>query len=253
MIILQSRKLIFIHVHKCAGTSIETSLARLIKWNDIILGGTEEGEALQPIYRQLFGLHQHSTAQEVVDAVGYEFWNACSTFATVRSPYERAASLYCYAAWLTEEGLVNVKESTQSRERKKDAASANLQPTPISQFAAVQAYMSAQKSVNPFSTFLRSKRLVDAELGYQPQYGRLIDRSDGRLLVKHVLKVELLSTSWTGFCEAVGLPRLPMVKANVTPARFRRQFSELISNRSDVELINDRFASDFAAFGYSRL
>ena len=52
MILSFNRQFAFVHVHKCAGTSIEVALAAHLAPNDLVLGSTPGGERLQPVFKQ---------------------------------------------------------------------------------------------------------------------------------------------------------------------------------------------------------
>lgn len=97
MFISNSKKFIYIHLHKCAGTSVEVALSNTLQWNDILIGSTKEGETLQDTYRKLFGLHKHSSAQEIKDVVGDVVWDGFFRFSTVRNPYSLAVSQYTFS------------------------------------------------------------------------------------------------------------------------------------------------------------
>jgi len=51
MILSNSKKYIFVHIPKCAGTSITRAIAPSCEWNDIILGSTEFGNEIQNAYQ----------------------------------------------------------------------------------------------------------------------------------------------------------------------------------------------------------
>jgi len=76
MFISNSKKFIYIHLYKCAGTTIEIALSRSLKWNDILIAARKTARRFKNIYLKLFGLHKHSTAQEVKDVIGDASWKA---------------------------------------------------------------------------------------------------------------------------------------------------------------------------------
>lgn len=112
MLISNSRKFIYIHLHKTAGTSIENTLESTLAWNDIILGSTKFGEGLQEIYKTKFGLHKHSSAQEVLSVVGTKICNEYFTFSTVRNPYSLAVSQYEFSMRHPKDALKNRVKSS---------------------------------------------------------------------------------------------------------------------------------------------
>ena len=62
MLISNTHKFIFIHLYKCAGTSIGRASIPTLRWNDLLLGNTSMGEKLSDIYFGLHGLRKHSSA-----------------------------------------------------------------------------------------------------------------------------------------------------------------------------------------------
>ena len=66
MIISPNRQFVFIHLHKCAGTSIEMALAGALGINDIVVGSTPDGERLQGFFGDVLGLRKHASAAQVM-------------------------------------------------------------------------------------------------------------------------------------------------------------------------------------------
>jgi hypothetical protein len=100
MIISNSKKFIFIHTHKCGGSTITELLSPYSCWNDIELGVTTFGETLQSVYKQRFGLWKHSDAREVRNVVGNETFETYFKFGFVRNPFFRTISFYTFIAKL---------------------------------------------------------------------------------------------------------------------------------------------------------
>lgn len=94
MIINNTFGFIFVHVPKAAGTTVSNLLSRATCYCDIEVGGSPLGEAIQPHYRQRFGLAKHSTAREIRAVVGEVTWKRSFTIGFVRNPYARAQSAY---------------------------------------------------------------------------------------------------------------------------------------------------------------
>lgn len=253
MLILNSRRAVFIHLHKCAGSSVEVSLASQLRWNDILLGSTVEGELLQPVYSKLFGLHKHSSAAEVRAVIGAPLWDEFFTFATVRSPYERIASLYGWVASIVEPQLdeIGYPSNAGFDERRAWVKAWKERPAPHWYYPATQAYLLTRGVADAFSRFLREPILKDSEPAYRSQVSRLSDES-GRLLVREIVRSEDLAVEWPRLCARLGVGDLPLATANATPERFRRRFDELARDGGDVAFLSARFEADFDAFGYPR-
>lgn len=99
MIISHKYKFIFIHITKCAGTSITHAISPYLGEEDIILGATKEGEKLSEEWRKTNGLHKHAKAQEIRKVLGDEIWNNYFKFTFVRNPWDMLVSTYHW--WLT--------------------------------------------------------------------------------------------------------------------------------------------------------
>ena len=94
MIISHTYKFIFIHINKCAGTSITKALLPVLGERDLILGCTPEGEKLNIESMRQGGLTKHSKAQIIRENVGAEIWNNYFKFSFVRNPWDLTVSQY---------------------------------------------------------------------------------------------------------------------------------------------------------------
>tara|TARA_Y100000593_G_scaffold95087_1_gene199421 strand:- start:29772 stop:30578 length:807 start_codon:yes stop_codon:yes gene_type:complete len=94
MIISHEHKFIFVHIHKCAGTSIGESLLPYLGEKDEVFGYSKEGEHLSTINKDTGKLWKHSTSKEIKDSIDPEIWNNYFKFAFVRSPWEIEISFY---------------------------------------------------------------------------------------------------------------------------------------------------------------
>jgi hypothetical protein len=253
MLILNSRRLIYVHLNKNAGTAVEASLAPLLKWNDILLGSTDAGERLQLIYQSMFGLHKHSCVYEIVDVIG-DAWKEYFSFATVRNPYERTASLYCYAASLVEDQLIAAGfQASATIEQIRSWRAGNAHRLgPEWGFPAVIAYLETRNATRPFSEFLRNGTLLVAEPAFGTQHSKLVLRGQSTLAVSEVIKMEELQSVWQDFLHRNGIPVLPLLRENETLPRLRKSFGALTTDPADYRLLNTRFEIDFDSFGYRR-
>jgi hypothetical protein len=254
MLILAERRVIFIHLHKCGGTSVELSLAPLLRWNDLLLGSTAAGEALSAVWERHFGLGKHSAATEVERKVGSAFWAECFTFATVRHPCDRAASLFNYIAAKVEPGLDSIgfprAADAAAQQTWLAAWNPEREATPHWRWPTVRAYLAARAAPHPFGAFLRHPMLTERAPAFRGQHAQL--SGPAGLLVREAIPLERLDAEWPALCARAGLPPLPLLRSNETPAPFRRSFAALGGTVEDRRFLEERFAADFDAFGYRR-
>jgi hypothetical protein len=247
MLVSNSRKFIYIHLHKCAGTSIEKACGRSIAWNDILLGSTPEGERLQGVYQSLFGLAKHSSAAEVCAVVGRETWDAYYTFATVRNPYAVAVSLYTHAVQVLRRYKRKLREQA-APDAVNGGSHVDSQVWPWN-YPGVKALLTVREVRTSFSEFIRSPQL-DGWAGFATMRSQLCDAT-GNQLVQDVFKVEDLETTWPLIAERLGIPGVPLGRANksIEPGIKYQSFYR----EEDAELIRERYREDFLSFGYSEV
>lgn len=250
MLILNSKKMIYLHIHKTGGEAVEHALGKLRAWNDIILDSENPGTSQD--FERHFRLRKHSSARQVAKLIGMDVWKSYFSWATVRNPYERMASLYGFVASISEPGLSQIgfplKESFEVQRKWVESDKYPLKGHWT--FAAVRAYLSTRGSQSPFSEFLRHPVLRPKEPAYQTQFSRLSNAGGDVLLVTRVVKLELLSSLWPDLCKEMGIPPTELPIKNATPDKWKRSVAELFSNPADLELVNTIYADDFRRFDY---
>ena len=110
MIISHLHKFIFIHIHKCAGTSISRALLPFLGKDDILLGCTPEAELLNKRSYKSGGLNKHSNLIEIKQSLDSSIWNSYFKFTFVRNPWDLLVSKYHWALktkWDNEKGFIN--------------------------------------------------------------------------------------------------------------------------------------------------
>jgi len=128
MTILSSKnKFLFIHLHKCGGTSIEQSYEEVAHWSDVIIGSIGLAGAMHDYYREKFSLSKHSSVMEIANVIGTEDYHDMTGFALVRDPYSVFESFYgwtgkifAYSARINESTIENAKQIVATGGEKAD-------------------------------------------------------------------------------------------------------------------------------------
>ena len=251
MLILNSRKVIYIHIHKTGGETVEHLLGKLRAWNDIIL---DDASAMSREFTRQFRLDKHSTALAVANLLGLEAWNSYFSWATVRNPYERIASAYGYVTAGAEPHLSTIGfPLSGSYEAQRNWVESSDYPLRHQwAYPGVRAYLATRGSKSPFSDFLRHPLLKIAP-AFRSQFSRLRNAKGDALLVKQVIKLELLPSLWPQLCSEMRVPPPELLVRNATPTRWKRSVEDLFTDPSDLELVNTIFADDFRWFNYETI
>ena len=218
--ISNSKKFIFIHPLKCAGTSVEIALSETLQWNDLVLGSTNYGDRFQQVYRSKFSLYKHSSASEVETVVGDRVWNDYFTFSVVRHPCDRMASFYTYLKYMK-----------------------SLNRPAIEKWAAIKAL---NKSSN-FSEFLVNVS-TSGGIGVVPQFDFLLNKQKSKIDLDYVGKFENLASDWQYICHQLKI-NIPLPHAN--KSRTQKQKWEDYYSDDDLEFMAQRYKVDFDMFNYS--
>jgi hypothetical protein len=251
MLIMNSAKMIYVHLQKCGGTSVELSFEPHCRWNDVLLGSSALGESIQWQYHAKYGLNKHSSAVEIRRVVGDELWSQYFSWCTVRSPFSRIASLYSYAKSLvfSHAAEAGLRLDAPLESQRQWADSRDYPKHEPWTFPAVKAFMLTCSHSQPFSAFLRSGYL-QGEDAYLPQWWGVQSHNGQETAVTEVVRLEDLATAWPRLCEKVALPGVPLRHANATGRQFSVRAKVLFKLPEDVAFIRDRFSEDFEHFGY---
>jgi hypothetical protein len=240
MIISQSRRFIFIHIHKAGGTSVEFGLAPHLAWNDIILGSTPLGEAINDYYRKQYQLDKRSSVSDVERVCGLPAIEDYYMFSVVRHPLERLCSLYNFvgsiiAKWAATQGI-SPDEAQDYLKNNPDL----LKKTPALTWPASRAFA----GTSSFSEFIHDDLLAQ-DKGFHTQVSRL-KNSSGDALRGAIFRLEDRA-KWLGELRTtLGFEfDLPHKNSSELKLATRDTVSE-----EDKKYIEKYYADDYAAFGY---
>ena len=233
MIISLNRRYVFVHIHKCAGTSIEVALAKSLRHNDIVLGSTKSGEKYQEFFKRAIGLNKHSTALEARGFLGETMYAKFFKFAFVRHPIDRLHSLYSYALKLAHDAELS------DEERQQFNAHGKWPDRPPFRYKAVAAALESSS----FSDFALHP-LTWADAGAQPQW-QSVCNSTGHLIVDFVGKVESIEQDFAQACEKLEVSVPLEVRNSSVDKKSAQELSALA-----LATVRERFARDFELFGY---
>ncbi len=211
MIISHSKKFIFVHIQKNAGTSVTRYLDEYLTDRDLVLGCTELGEKIQPFFRRKYQLNKHSYSKRIKAYFGDEVWNDYFSFTFVRNPWSRMVSLY---TWCRKNKL---------------------------------KYDICQDAINSesFSQFIRGKCF--AQLPQQVDY---FTNAKGRIIVNFVGKQESLQDDFEYVCQQISVPCPDMLKNKYNQSNPQQNYRKYYTSDQDIELVAKKFAPDIDTLGY---
>lgn len=211
MIISHSKKFIFIHIQKNAGTSITRYLDKHLTYRDIVVGGTEFGENIQPFFRKKYHINKHSYSKKIKALTGDEVWNDYFSFSFVRNPWSRMVSLYTWC-------------------RKKK-----------------HKYDICQEAINSgsFSEFIRGECFskLPQQLDYFTDY-------NGEMIVNFVGKQESIQDDFEYICNKISVPSPDMLKNKWNQSNPEQDYRKYYTSDQDIEIVAKKFALDIDTFDY---
>lgn len=227
MIISNSKQFIFIHIHKCGGTSISKMLQPELEWPDFITGGTRYGEEMSEVWGNKWGLRKHATAMQVYNLVGSELWDKYYTFSFVRHPFTRVVSLYNFTK----------KVIDNQSWRRYARFLTNKWNRDVWDWGSVQANLDS----NSFSEYIRHPKLKN-DPAFQLQFN-FISNEEGDLMVDFVGKFEDFEKDVNKILENLGL------KLSI-PHKNKSSQTDINITDEDRNYIADLFKTDYEMFGY---
>ncbi|MEX0969837.1 MAG: sulfotransferase family 2 domain-containing protein [Paracoccaceae bacterium] len=242
MIISNSRKFIFVHIHKAAGTALKVALQPHLRWNDLVIGGSRFGDDIAPAYETHFGLTKHGGILQILDQCGDGIVKDYFSFAIVREPVARATSLYNYIAEFFR--YAGQKIGLQHDDLVVAARQDQVEKTPNLAFLdwpAARAYYLAPN----FSDFIRAAEL-ESDSGFQLQIDALQNHS-GTVMIDKIIKYESLLRDMPYLWDKLGT-RFMLPIAN-RPKHYRQPLADVSDD--DRAFLRKRFAEDYLALDYT--
>lgn len=230
-IISSSHRFIFVHLHKCGGSSVEAAYQPYAKWNDIVLGSTNEGERLQPIYQKLHGLHKHNSAADLKAKLP-DVWDDYWTFGVVRHPVSIYESFY---KWIHKIISNYAEKAGLPLEEVKRRISASEVDRPFMHYEVTKPFSNAVDFNDFMQRFMKRNTL-----------GTLFDRlsENGQLIVDDVYKLEDADRIWAAFSDRTQIDIPP------THANKGTSFSKFSWSEETLQAVNEMHAIDYETFGY---
>lgn len=244
-IISGNHNLLFVHVPKCGGSSVEVAFQSHVRWGDFVIGSTEEGEILHTlVFDKLYGLNKHSTASELKAVLGDTF-EQMKVVTVVREPLKVIESYYRFSksvhGWISKAVMAQnpgISAGAAELHAVELVRSGKLDDDDM--FKMINLLSGTIKAgilSQHFGEFLRQT----ADARWRNYFSRYLCGPDGRLLATHVLKLEETASIQQFFRSHVS-PDFTLGRENVSVHAHtfwtvdeRRQFLEL--TRSDYDLL----------------
>jgi hypothetical protein len=222
--ICHRNKLIFIHLPKCAGTSIEVAFTG---------GSWGQGE----LHRE-----QHLTAVEAQELYGDDIFDSYFKFTIVRNPWDLLIAYYLWGCW----GLRGRADTSLKGRLKRHLGRTKAWGHPFREEARGFTAHPTLKE------YLDNSEHFNKELGFSSSATDLSQQLaaisiDGKLAVDHVGKFENLNDDLKEICKKVGMNvvQLPhRLKSNRS-----QHYSQFYSNEAR-EIVRNKYVTDIEAFNY---
>ena len=219
MLIYNSKKFIFVHIQKCAGSSITEALDPFLQWNDIQIGVAAYGKGIQNHYHQKFNLRKHSKAKEIKKIVGDSIWNEYFVFSSVRHPCSRAVSLY---TWIN-------KSIRNCKNKNAD----------IWKWRVTKAAL----ATNSFTDFIRHQDFVEPS-----QFSYLSDQKKS-IIVDYICRHESLKEDFSYVCKHLGINNIDIPEVNTSNIN-KENYIDYYKSQDDIDVIVKKWKDDFEQLEY---
>lgn len=218
----EEAKAIFIHVHKCAGTSIYKSLLDEKTLSEsgwqAVAPDTDNCQLMQQnnlSMRASFGNPAHFRAIDMMNYLGEKTYRNYTSFACVRNPWSRVLSWYRFLK----------QESNGEQLSFRRQVSFRIRSWELEEFI--------QYSTDHF---------------FLPQCDWVTNES-GEVIVDRVLKLEELGNTWPGITAELFGKELPLPIANKSKSITKTDAFQRV-RKSTLEKFREKYADDFALLGY---
>ncbi len=212
MLVSDTKRFVFIHNPKCAGTSVR----------DMLMGVETTGNRFWGILdtpdRQIDRAHVPLDEMRTLYPDIYALLPRYFSFAFVRDPYDRVVSAYDYV-----EGRYTVNTPAYARQ--------------------MNAYL--QANLHALVT-----DLSPASIHFTPQHRFLCDGAERK--VEHVFRYETLERDVRHLHRHLNLPLAPEAPLLRTNRARPRHVTSALLDAATVRVVNDHYAQDFDSLGYTR-
>lgn len=219
MFISHRYRVIFIHIQKAGGSSIQQLFQELDP-------GLVTNIAIDPAKNR----PKHCFATDVEEAVGSELFGTYAKFCVVRNPFDRLVSWY----WMLQMHSFE-EENPDVIETEGDVVHFALRD-------------SLRKYTRNFEDFVNLPVLHQSDLFDRFLVNQLdFISGDNGVIVDRVLRFEKLQEDFAGFAEQLGIPgQLPHMNKTPRDADYRKYY-----NATTKQAVAERFRRDLDYFGYS--
>jgi hypothetical protein len=146
---------------------MEVGLEPHLSWNDISLGSTTVGFAVQVAYERRFGLGKHSTVEELGKICGSAILKYYYVFALVRHPLHRVCSLYNFIARVVDRWAAELGVAPENLAQRVAENPDLPEKIPALAWSATVAFLQTAG----FSEFLRNEH-AKRDMAYSSQVSR---------------------------------------------------------------------------------
>ncbi len=246
-IISANHNFCFIHIQKCGGTSIEVEWSKYIAWGDFVIGSTLEGEQLQHVFKTLYDVEKHMSANRLSALLGTDHFRSTRTMALIREPLAIIESEYRFAVaqwgellrsfvyYNGHEALPALEHETREALRLKGAGRYPSWWLTHNRGTIPDAILA-----DDFGAFLECV----ADDRWHNYLGKNVTDANGQIIVRDTIKLEEPQRILAYFHKTLGLPDFSLLHENPGarmplewPANLRRKFLEICGE-------------DYERFGY---